>query len=54
MIRCPADTEMKKIYNPSSVIELSILKSGLDGENIRNTVENDNFGSLFEGPQISW
>ena len=45
---------MKKIYSPSSVIELSILKSMLDGENIRYVVENDNLGSLFEGPQISW
>lgn len=41
------------LYTPLNEMELSLIKSILDGEGIRYFVRNDNFGSLEVGPRIS-
>jgi hypothetical protein len=40
------------LYSPQNEVELAILKSILDSENIKYIVRNDNFGSLEVGPRI--
>jgi hypothetical protein len=43
---------MKKIYSPQNEVELAVIKSLLDGENIPYYVHNELFGSMEVGPQI--
>lgn len=43
---------MIKLYKPENEVELSIIKSILESENITYFVHNDHFGSLMIGPQI--
>jgi hypothetical protein len=43
---------MIKLYSPQNEVELSFIKSILDGESIPYFVHNDHFGSLKVGPQI--
>lgn len=43
---------MRKLYKPRNEVELSLIKSIFDGDNIHYFVHNDNFGSLKIGPQI--
>ena len=43
---------MKKLYSPQNEVELSFIKSILDGENIPYFVHNDHYGSLKIGPRI--
>jgi hypothetical protein len=43
---------MRKLYRPRNELELTLIKSIFDGENIPYFVHNDNFGSLQIGPQI--
>ena len=43
---------MKKLYKPKNEIELSLIKSIFDSEDINYFVHNDHFGSLQIGPQI--
>ena len=44
---------MKKIYSPQNGVELAVIKSLLDGENIPYYIHNERFGSMEVGPQIS-
>ena len=37
---------MKELYSPSNEVELTVLRSILDGAGIRYFVKNDNFGSI--------
>ncbi len=43
---------MKKLYKPENEVELSLIKSIFEGEDIHYFVHNDHFGSLKIGPQI--
>ncbi len=43
---------MIKIYSPKDELELSFIKSILDGEGIQYFIFNDHFGSLKIGPNI--
>ena len=43
---------MRKLYRPRNELELTLIKSIFDGEDIPYFVHNDNFGSLQIGPQI--
>ena len=43
---------MLELYSPSNEVELALLKSILDAEEINYFVRNDNFGSLEIGPKI--
>ena len=43
---------MKNLYKPENEVELSLIKSILESENIPYFVSNDHFGSLYIGPQI--
>ncbi len=43
---------MKKLYSPQNEVELSFIKSILDGEDIPYFVHNDHYGSLKIGPRI--
>ena len=40
------------LYSPNSELELSLLRSRLDAEEIPYTVTNDHFGSLYIGVQV--
>ncbi len=44
---------MEKIFNPENEAELALIKSLFDAEGIYYFVQNDNFGSILVGPQIS-
>ena len=48
----PEYVDFVNLYSPQNEIELSIIKSILDSENISYFVGNDNFGSLEVGPRI--
>ena len=41
---------MKKIYSPQNEVELAVIKSLLNGENIPYYVHNERFGSMEVGP----
>ena len=43
---------MKNLYCPKNEVELALIKSILEGEDIHFFVHNDHFGSLEIGPQI--
>ena len=43
---------MIKIYSPNNELELAIIKSMLESEEIPFFVHNDNYGSLITGPRI--
>ncbi len=43
---------MINLYSPQNEVELALLKSILDSENVKYIVRNDNFGSLEVGPRI--
>lgn len=43
---------MKKLYSPRNEVDLSLICSILDGENIPYFVHNNHFGSLRIGPVI--
>ena len=43
---------MKNLYRPKSEVELVLIKSIFEGEDIHYFVHNDHFGSLEIGPQI--
>jgi hypothetical protein len=43
-----------ELYSPQNEVELSLLKSILDSEDIDYLVRNDNFGSLEVGPRIGF
>ncbi len=43
---------MKKLYKPDNEVELSMIKSLFESEDIPYFVHNDHFGSLKIGPQI--
>ncbi len=43
---------MIKLYSPRDAIELALIESILEGENIPYFIHNDHFGSLEVGPQI--
>ena len=43
---------MIELYSPANEVELALLKSVLDAEEINYFVRNDNFGSLEIGPKI--
>ena len=43
---------MLELYSPKNEVELALLKSILDAEEINYFVRNDNFGSLEIGPKI--
>jgi hypothetical protein len=43
---------MKKVYSPQNEVDLSLIRSFLDGAGIRYFVHNDHFGSLRIGPVI--
>ena len=43
---------MIELYSPANEVELALLKSILDAEEINYFVRNDNFGSLEIGPKI--
>ena len=43
---------MIKIYSPRNEVELAILKSILESEEVPFFVHNDNYGSLIIGPKI--
>jgi hypothetical protein len=43
---------MIKLYSPKDELELSFIKSILEGEGIPYFVHNDHFGSLKIGPNI--
>lgn len=40
------------LYSPQNAVELALLQSILDSENICYFVKNNNFGSLWVGPNI--
>jgi hypothetical protein len=41
-----------KLYSPRDAVELALVESILEGENIPFFIHNDHFGSLEVGPQI--
>lgn len=43
---------MKNLYSPKNEVELALIKSIFEGEDIHYFVHNDHFGSLEIGPQI--
>lgn len=43
---------MVNLYSPSNEMELAIIKSILDAEEVNYFVKNENFGSMEVGPQI--
>ena len=43
---------MKNLYSPKNEVELALIKSVFEGEDIYYFVHNDHFGSLEIGPQI--
>ena len=43
---------MIKIHSPRDEVELSIIKSILESEEVLFFVHNDNYGSLLTGPRI--
>ena len=43
---------MKKLYSPNNDSELAVIRSILDGDEIRYFVHNDHFGTLKVGPRI--
>ncbi len=43
---------MINLYSPKNEIELSFIKSLLEGEKIPYFVQNDHFGSLEIGPRV--
>ncbi len=43
---------MIKLYKPENEVELSLIKSIFESEDIHYFVLNDHFGSLHIGPQI--
>ena len=43
---------MIKLHSPENEVELSIIKSILEAEEIPFFVHNDNYGSLIAGPRI--
>jgi hypothetical protein len=43
---------MIKLYSPRDAVELALIESILEGENIPYFIHNDHFGSLEVGPQI--
>jgi len=45
---------MIKLYSPENEVQLSILKSLLEAENIPVFVHNDSFGSIYPGLQVEW
>ena len=45
--------EMIDLHSPNNEIELAMIKSILDSEEIDYFVKNENFGSLEVGPQIA-
>ncbi len=45
--------EMINLYSPNNEMELAMIKSILDSEDINYFVKNENFGSLEVGPQIA-
>lgn len=47
-----ADLMMIKLYSPENEIELALIRSILDAEDIGYYVKNDHFGSLKVGPKI--
>lgn len=44
---------MKKLYKPENEVDLALIKSIFDGEEIQYFVHNDHFGSLEIGPKIN-
>ncbi|EAT15306.1 putative signal transducing protein [Desulfuromonas acetoxidans] len=48
----PRHEPFTALYSPHTELELSLLRSRLDAENIPYTVTNDHFGSLYIGVQI--
>ena len=44
---------MEKIFDPQNEAELAVVKSLFEAEGIQYFVQNDNFGSILVGPQIS-
>jgi hypothetical protein len=44
--------KMINLYSPNNEMELAMIKSILDAEDINYFVRNDNFGSMEVGPQI--
>jgi hypothetical protein len=45
--------EIINLYSPNNEMELAMIKSILDSEEINYFVNNENFGSLEVGPQIA-
>jgi hypothetical protein len=43
---------MIKLYSPRNEVELAIIKSILESEEVPFFVHNDNYGSLIIGPRI--
>ena len=43
---------MVKLYSPKTEVELALIRSLLDAENIPYYVQNDHFGSLEVGPPV--
>ena len=43
---------MIKLYSPRDLVELALIESILEGDNISYFIHNDHFGSLEVGPQI--
>ncbi len=43
---------MVNLYSPSKEMELAIIKSIFDAEEVNYFVKNENFGSMEVGPQI--
>nr|WP_320115318.1 DUF2007 domain-containing protein [uncultured Desulfuromonas sp.] len=48
----PQHSPFAALYSPNSELELSLLRSRLDAEEIPYTVTNDHFGSLYIGVQV--
>lgn len=44
---------MVNLYSPNSEMELAMIKSLLDAEEVNYFVKNENFGSMEVGPQIA-
>ena len=44
---------MKKLYKPENEVDLALIKSIFDSEEIEYFVHNDHFGSLEIGPKIN-
>ncbi|MBI4699445.1 MAG: DUF2007 domain-containing protein [Nitrospirae bacterium] len=48
----PEFSKYHKLYTPRNASELALIESILEAEKIDYFVKNDNFGSLYIGPQI--